>query len=791
MKLSWNWLKDYVDLGDVTVDAAVRRLTLSTCEVEEWGECFPHFSDVTIGEVRKKEKHPDADRLSVCTVDLAGEERVIVCGAPNVDAGQFVAVALPGTTLPGGLKIKEARIRGVASSGMICSSTELGVVDFLGESDGILVLSGAAKLKGEPLQKLYPLHDTILSIDNKSITHRPDLWGHAGFARELSILLDKKWLFNPFQEKPVLAPEGEISVDRGPAHAYYGATVEEIRIRPSPAFMQARLYILGQRAINNVVDASNYVMFELAQPTHAFDLSRLKAKKIQVETAKQAKRKELALLGGETIDLPEQALIITAGDEAMALAGIMGGKESATQPDTHSLFLESATFPRESIRKTLQECPLRTESAIRFEKGQDPQKALPALYRLLKLLRLTCPNLKVTGLVGDHTRPPPTVIHTRLSFINSRLGLGLKSSEVKSLLTPAGFTVKGNKDDLSVGVPSFRSWYDVTVPEDLVEEVGRLHGYDKLRPLPPLIPATPIKQNPVRILEREIKMLLLARGFTETYNYSFASPEHNRRLAKQAITLANPVHTAHSEMRLSLTPGLLGQLRLNQDHPAEVRLFELGRVYRYRNGDLPEERSHFSAVIMPEKGKGESEDLLFALRKELEILCRQFQVPLRLEYGLAPFFHPRACLKLLCPAGEIGQAGLISPVDLREFELRRRVALFYVDLEMLLENRQTPSYQKVETHPDSHFEITVLMPVREDTSAPVRVIQAMGLKDVRDITLLDIYTGSPLKEEEQAVSYRFTCRSKEHTLERAELQALLDTIVTELQKKGYPLRSSP
>ncbi|MBE7438768.1 MAG: phenylalanine--tRNA ligase subunit beta [Spirochaetales bacterium] len=792
MQLSWNWLADYVDLNNVKVEEAVHRLTLATCEVEEWQEYFAHFSVLRIGQVTKKEKHPDADRLSVCTVDLSSEERIIVCGAANVAPGQYVPVALPGVTLPGDLTIKEAKIRGVASAGMICSAAELGAGDFFGESDGILVLpEQAARFKGRPLQELYPLHDTILSIDNKSITHRPDLWGHAGFARELAVLLKRKWRFNPFEEKSLMAPDGGILIDRGPAHAYYGAVVEGIRVLPSPGFIAARLFLLGQRPINNVVDASNYVMFELAQPNHAFDLASLPSRAIKVETAEQAKKTELELLDDRTIQLPGHAILITADSEALALAGIMGGRGSAIGPQTQSLFLESATFPRESIRKTLQSCPLRTESAIRFEKGQDPEKALVAIYRLVKILRLTCPDLKLTGLNGDHHRPPPTVIHTQLSFINKRLGLNLKTAQVKALLGPAGFLLKASKDELWVTVPSFRAWYDVTIPEDLVEEVGRLNGYDKLSPAAPLTPALPLKQNPARILEREVKTFLLGRGFTETYNYSFTSPERNRRLAEEAVVLANPVHAEHNEMRLSLIPGLLEQLRLNQDQLKEVRLFELGRVYPYRKGALPEERTLISAAIMPEKSKGNPEEWLFALRQVLEDLAHQHRLHLRLEYGVAPFFHPRACLDLLCPSGRFGHAGLISPVDLKEFDLRRPVALFYLDLETMQQNRQGVLYQKVETHPDSHFEVTVTMPVAADTSAPMRLIQALGLEAIREITLLDIYRGSPLQEGEQAVSYRFVCRSKDQTLERTQLQSLLDTIVGELQKKGYPLRSSP
>ena len=458
MKLSLNWLKDYVDLNGVKTQDIKNKLTLATCEVESFHETFTYLPHIHVAKVLKVESHPNADRLSVCIVQTNKEKLNIVCGAKNVKEKMLVALAPVKTHLP---KFEEklgqnssnefwevlpANIRGVKSLGMLCSSKELGIENitkqFLENDEGILDLEAffislekhyphlkknilSWKTLGTTLNKIFPLCDTIFEIDNKSITHRPDLWSVYGFARELSAIFKKNLKNNPFNYKiysdkknpkvPKI-PKKKINITQGSALAYFGVCVENIEIKPSPLWMQCRIININHNPINNVVDTSNYVMFDLGQPNHCFDLRTIKTNEISVvvvdKKSKYIQQKFTTLDGIERV-LTQDSIIIYDGEipsatnnpNAIALGGVMGGEFSKISNDTTSLFIESATFPRSKIRRVTQSLGLRTDSAQRFEKGQDPAKALPALANLLFLLKLSNPKLKIGTVTGKIFEP--------------------------------------------------------------------------------------------------------------------------------------------------------------------------------------------------------------------------------------------------------------------------------------------------------------------------------------------------------------------------------------------------
>ena len=548
MKLSYNWLKDYLDLSQISPSNIAEGLTLSTCEVEAFCESFAYLDEIQLARVLSIEKHPNADRLNLCRVKSSRGELQIVCGADNVRPNMLAALAPVGAKLPlrekntelldseknreSSCKVRKAKIRGLESFGMLCSAEELGLerisirpldpsAEKLGnhlkgildiEKDFAFSISGDSPssqrkedketsllgvdlgtLKiGTPLSQLFPLKDFIFDLDNKSITHRPDLWSHFGFARELSAIFHLPLHLNPLDLRPSRVEKNlfqkSIHVQKGAALAYYGLPLGGVQVQASPLWMQARLINIGQRPINNIVDTSNYVMYDVGQPNHAFDASQLKEKSISLVLNHQGlKCKSFTTLDGEERRLSEQSILILDGSpekgiSPIALGGVMGGLASRVQENTRELFVESATFPREQIRRMIKALGLRTDSAQRFEKGLDPSQASPALYRFAQLLKQSCPKLRVGQICGrnyDNVTQKKIPIH--LAFIQSRLGFPMAASRVQEILESLGFGVdrKGkkvspkNKKTLKekgleeeevrfeITVPRYRSQYDI------------------------------------------------------------------------------------------------------------------------------------------------------------------------------------------------------------------------------------------------------------------------------------------------------------------------------------------
>lgn len=683
MKLSLNWLNDYVDLSDVPIADLVDRLTLAVCEVEGVEKVFTHLDQIHVAKIESIAKHPDADRLNVCQVQDGKNTHQIVCGAPNVRAGMFAPLAIVGARLPKAdgecLEIKPAKLRGVASNGMLCSPGELGLTPLTGEIDGLIDLErlpvgdGSALKHGSPLGNILPLKDTVLDIDNKSITHRPDLWCHFGFAREIAGIYGKKLKYDPLTKRAKLQAKTDnklsakkIVIETGAAKAYYGRALAGVTVGPAPLYMQARLMNVGQRPINNIVDASNYVMLELGQPNHTFDAKTLKSDTVTIAlanasaknktgaTSSNLKLKTFTTLDGQSRELPENTILILDGaagakPNPVALGGIMGGESSGVADDTTELFLESATFPRERIRPAIARLGLRTDSAQRFEKGQDPAKAKPALDRLAELIAETCPNLaqgKTTG--SSPEKESRNKVTVALSFLQSRLGFAISEKLVKNILSRLNFEIqakaaksptktgakkksagqKAESDTIfQITAPTYRSQYDIGIPEDIVEELGRVYGYDNVEPQPPTAVVQPTLQNRERHLGNRIKTILAtAGGYSEAYGYSFATTADNEAFTGNimydawsetpdaatmpagpgiaALTLKNPVFMDRPELRLSQLPGLLRQTAGNQDRFADVRLFEFGRVYYKKAADvkkpvLATESKRFTLVHLP------------------------------------------------------------------------------------------------------------------------------------------------------------------------------------------------
>jgi len=576
MYLSLNWLKDFVDIPrSITAKELGVRLTMHTVEIESVEKQADKFANIVVGKILEIKKHPNADRLQLVKVDIKDRKLDIVCGAPNIKIGQMIPIALVGAILPNGMEIKETEVRGVKSCGMLCAEDELG----LGEDhSGILILDKKAKI-GQNLAQYLGLKDIIFEVDNKSITHRPDLWSHHGIAREISAFLSAKFKEYKLNEKLFKgADDVKISVkveDFELCPRYMAITIDGVKIEDSPQWMQERLIAVGMRPINNIVDITNYVILELGQPLHAFDKNLVD----KIIVRREKNNEVMETLDGEKRKLDKEVLVIADSQKPIAIDGVMGGTNSEINNETSSLIIESANFNFISIRKTSQKLGLRTESSIRFEKALDPNLCGLAIARTVELVKKLCPKAKIVSDLVDEKKFKLNQgpIKLDLEWLNERIGpsfapagaeamAGKKATEGKAektikILESLGFSVEQNGSELKVTVPTWRATRDISIPEDLVEEIARIYGYDNLTPTMPRVAMEAPEINQEKTLERRIKNILSAdAGLTEIYNYSFVGKEQLEKLGidfSDYVRLANPIASHQTMLRQNLAPNLI------------------------------------------------------------------------------------------------------------------------------------------------------------------------------------------------------------------------------------------
>lgn len=591
MYLSLNWLKDFVKIPRSVSPAEIAaKLTMHTVEVEGIEDQAKKYDQVVVGRILEVKKHPNADRLQLAKITVGSKlDLNIVCGAPNIEVGQMVPVALIGAKLPNGLEIKEAEVRGEKSEGMLCAPDELGLGN---DHSGILILNHKAKV-GMSFAKHLELDDIIFEVDNKSVTNRPDLWSHLGMAREISTFLNAKFIdYTPNKktlDKSTASFSFEVKVESADLCPRYMAIgLEGVKIETSPNWLQKRLIAAGARPINNIVDVTNYVMFELGQPMHAFD-QRL-VSKIVVRKAKN--NETIETLDGEKRTLTNDMLVIADENQPLAIAGIMGGANSEITSDTTSIILESANFDFVATRKTSQKLALRSESSMRFEKGLDPLLTEKAINRAVELIMQICPSAKIaTELIDIYDKKTvvqqPLIIN--LKWLAGVIGEELKTTRVIEILTSLGFLVKLKDDNLSVVVPSWRATRDVQIREDVAEEVARIYGFNNIKSSMPKVAMLPAEKNEERLLEIKIKELLAyGAALTEVYNYSFVGEEQLKKLYLDIgahLRLLNPIASHQTMLRQSLAPALIENIKNNQVRNKEINFFEIGTIYL----DVPSE----------------------------------------------------------------------------------------------------------------------------------------------------------------------------------------------------------
>jgi len=763
MKFSYHWIKELVPGLDVEPKELMRLITMNTAECEGLERVGAPLASASLARIESVEWIEGShNQIAVVETGRYGKKQV-VCGAPNCRPG-MLTVYVPAPPVV---------IHGVESDGMLASGLELGI-----NRDH----TGIVELDTEVL--LTP--DTVIEVDNKSLTHRPDLWGHYGMAREVAAIT-RQSLRDPAkldllpQDPPAIGVEIE---DLSLCPRYSALVFENVTVGPSPLWLQYRLEAIGLNAINNVVDVTNFVMAELSQPMHAFDAGKLHGPTIFVRSARAGE--QIAALNEESYQLNPSNLVIADAAGPVAIAGVIGGLESAIDASTKRIVLESACFQAVSVRKTSVALKLRTDASMRFEKSQDPMNTVRGLARARELLEQVSPGIRVVGGVADRKAElkNPPLIELTVDWLARKLGRSVTAAEVRAILESLDFGVtEKTPGHFSVTVPSWRATKDISIKDDLLEEVGRMIGYGSITPRAPLIESVVPSENPMRLYQRHVRRMAAAQGFTEVYNYSFISEEMARAFHFDPgahLRVANPIASDQTLMRMSLLPGVWKNILDNSRHFSSFKLFEIGREIHPSRGILPDEIPHLAAAIYAREGDGSSS--LFELKRLAECLmpgCEVERAPAR------PFEHPQRSVTAQWRGETVGRLFELHPT----LGAEGRAAILDLDLAILERlDRRDVRYRSLRRYPTSAFDLSVVTDLRQPAGEiEKRLAEAAG-DGLVDIEFVREYTGAPLPPGRKSVSFRLTVGAGDRTLSSEEVAVIRDRVIEAMRQAGYELR---
>ncbi|HPG50091.1 MAG TPA: phenylalanine--tRNA ligase subunit beta [Spirochaetota bacterium] len=798
MWLSLNILSQMVDTTGIDPEEMALRLTMSTAEIDSIERMNAHFATIYAAQILDVKPHPNADKLTLVDCDLGTRKIRVVCGAPNHRKGDIVPLATVGTRFGEDMVIKKARIRGEESEGMLCSERELGLYD---DHSGIMVLPAGTKI-GAPLSELYPHRaDVRFEIDNKSITHRPDLWSHVGFAREIGALYGRPFksivnydLMKTFKDREKLTVRIE-NPEASPR--YSGLVVTGIRIEESPDWLKAMIESIGMRPINNIVDITNYVMAEIGEPMHAFDRKKLNGQEIIVRLAKN--KEPLTTLDGSVFELLPEDIVIADARGPVALAGVMGGGNSEIEDGTTEIVLEAASFNPVNIRKTANRYAHRTEAAIRFEKSLSPEVTVPALLRCYDLIKQVLPGAEAASTIIDAypVKQKPIVIKTTTDFIRTRLGENVDDGRITSILTSLDFKLTPEGGALSIEVPSYRATKDISIPEDIVEEVGRIYGYDNITPNAPAVPCAPPEKNLFRLFERRVKTVLSGNlNMIEVSGYSFIGEDTLTKLGvneDRELRLSNPLSSEQDRLRRSLVPSIVNVIKYNSRFHEEFSIFELGRVYLKKersSAELATERTMVTGAVYRKKP---GDPLFYAAKQIASGLMRKLLIAdwdlVPESRDLPPYAHPGRAMKLIVGRQAAGLVFELHPETIAAFDLSGAAALFDIDIDLLYgSRRQDTVFTELQKYPDVPFEVSVLADRQVYAKEICDIIRESGKDLVQSVSVVSTYAGSPIPEDKKSVSVKVVFASKDRTLAPEEVEKLQKQTVDGLATKGFRLR---
>lgn len=778
MLLSKKWLNQYIDVSDLSGEALGDLITKNGIEVESVTSRAEGLSGIVVGHVLSCEKHPEADKLNVTKVDIGECEPVqIVCGAPNVAAGQHVIVAKVGARLPG-LKIKKAKLRGVESQGMICSLEELGFEKKQireDEQDGIHTFREDVQVGADVLD-LLDLNDEIIELG--LTPNRSDCLSLYGIIHEVAAILERPYTLPTANVTSDVKTDVTVQLDTANCPYYAARQIDGVTIEESPQWLKNILIAEGVRPINNIVDVTNYVMLELGQPLHAFDAKKL-GSSIVVRQAENGE--EMITLDDMTRTLDSTMMVITNGTSPVAIAGVMGGANTEVDDTTTSIVLESAYFDPASVRKTSRTLGLRSDSSARFEKGVDPERVLTALDRAAAMIvELSGGTISQEVIAGGKDSNSRT-IEVSIDYINGRLGMELDRQTIVQILERLGLKVEGDTT-LTVHIPSRRP--DLELPADITEEVARLYGYDSL---PSSLPASQAKGYlpAINVLRRNVRRILQGAGLSQAITYSLTSEANASRFdehGSEKVRLAMPMSEERSVLRTSLVPGLLETARYNTARQqANVALYETGRVYFEKGDTLPRETERvagvFTGLWMDHRTQGTRIPVdYFVAKGVVDTLVHTLRLDVTYEAAVLPDMHPGRTARILKDGEVIGYVGQVHPAVSKDVYGLKEVYVFELDL-LALQTSSTLLYQDVPRYPSVSRDLALVLN-RDIPAGQVEatIKQAAGPLLI-DLSVFDVYTGENVGEHEKSIAFSLKYQDPTRTLQDEEVNASYEKIV--------------
>lgn len=801
MLVSLNWLQQYVDIGSLTPEQLAEKITKSGIEVDVIHYITKEKSnEVVVGYVKESKQHPNADKLSLCQVDVGTEQLQIACGADNVAEGQKVAVAKPGAVLPGNFKIKKVKLRGEESNGMICSLKELGIEErFINPNyaDGIVVLPDELEV-GQPVNEILNLDDVVLEFD--LTPNRADALSMIGVAYEVAAILDVD----------VTLPEPEVettneqvkdyvsvAVEDADLCPYYGAfIIKDVDIAPAPFWMQNYLLAAGIRPINNVVDITNYVLLEYGQPLHAFDYDLLDSKEIVVRRAEN--NEQIVTLDDQTRTLTSNNLLITNGKKGIAMAGVMGGANTEVHTETKNILLEAAYFDPQTVRQAVNETGLRSDASNRFEKGVDPSRVREAGLRACQLLVQYANGTVVSGVAEfNELTIEEKVINVNALEVNDRLGTHITIDEMSDILRKLRFTYEVVEDNFTITVPTRRG--DVVIFEDMLEEIARIYGYDHLPYTLPQNASQPGELTDEQKARRHIKQYMQSVGMSEAITYSLTNKREATMLMSpellqdyKPVRLAMPLSEDHEYLRLSIVPELLNRLAYNVARKQnDVALYEVGSVFLSKEEEVtnqPKEHMRLTGAITGTWVNHQWQQEItpvdfFVVKGIVEGLFRYLNIDETYKQTKIKGMHPGRCATIHIDGEVIGYLGEVHPTLTKEKGLKDTF-VFDINLETLLTmERSQLVYETVPKYPSILRDIAFVVKENVHAGDIKAEIETLGAPLVKTVEAFDVYKGESIQEDEKSIAFNIHYQNPEKTLTDEEVDASFSNIVETINEK--------
>lgn len=790
MYISMNWIKDFVNLDGIEPEELMKKFNLTTAEIEGYEHKGQETTGVIFAKIEKVENHPNSDHLHILAVNTGTEVLQIVCGAPNVRENMVVCLAPIGSKVAGH-KMTKAKLAGVESFGMCCSEEELGIGS---DNSGIMDITFPVTL-GADIKTVFPMDDIVFEVDNKSLTNRPDLWGHYGLAREFAAMFNRE--LKPLDVVSLVEynnlPKLNINVNSENCFRYSSLAVDNVTRKVSNQQMKIRLNYCGMRDINLLTDLANYIMLELGQPMHTFDKNIVKG--INVNTA--TKGTKLLTLEGEEHDIPEGSTIICdSNNKPVAIAGIKGGKLSGIADDTNSLLLESACFDSKAIRITSTKIGLKTDASQRYEKSLDPEMTTLAIARFVKLLQEQDNGVKVVSSLTDvYTKKyPECEIDITADFVSKRIGVNVTNDDITNILTKLGFVVDLKNNMLNVKVPSYRATKDISLKEDLVEEIARSYGYDNIKPEPISMEVKSIEQNEAHNNEYQTKYILAEKyGMNEVHSYLWNFVDFNKSVGieqKSYVSLVDDSNAGQSGIRSLLAPTLLKFMEENRNSYSDIQIFEIGRVVAgLDDNNLAIEEPHLSICLASQTLSNEI--LYFRLKEVLMDIAQNIygkQISLGKIDALPNYMHPVNSTNIYAENKNIGYFGVLHPSVKLAIDKRFNIAVLELNTNELLQAKNYENkIKKVSKFQDVNLDYSFLVPKTTKYADIENHLNNFRAKLIWTYKLTDIYESKELGDY-ASWTFKFNICALDKTLSAKDIEIFNMRLLQHMEQIGLKLK---